>query len=64
MRYTMQVIETRTAVVEYIVDAESIDQALIKAVIGDTEDEIDNRNEKVINRVIYSTPKLESEAAA
>jgi hypothetical protein len=52
MEYKFEVIETRTVLCEYLVDADSIEEAEMLALAGNTTDEDIIRNIAVIDRVI------------
>ena len=54
-KYKIQVVETRNYDVEYIVDADSEEEALRKAEIGDTINETDSgKMPAVIDRFVMS----------
>ncbi len=54
--FEFQVIETRTVEVNYVVEADSLDEAMAKAEIGDTIEEYapDNSRIEVINRSVLA----------
>ena len=54
MKYRQIVIETRNVVVAYIVEANSLNEAVEKLENGETIEEHDLRNDEVINRTPYS----------
>lgn len=59
-RYVLEMIETRSVDITYVVEADSVHEAQSKALVGDTVEEYAAKESGVLDREIFEGPRKES----